>query len=197
MTVCVGPEFTPDEQGRLRLRFCGGAAEQAWPYPCPPEQVNPLRVDPDCGLWLPPAARAAMVTASGATANVNTLVPAGFVAIDHPSITITNPSDCHPAVVLPFVEVDVFMDFPPGSDATAACRLAGNEYFQLTNPSPSGGSVMNTNHTQNLSLLAAAAIPAGGSQTYSWPLEVGQGSGGVRWRAGLWSIRALVLAGLS
>ncbi|SNT14114.1 hypothetical protein SAMN05443665_101740 [Actinomadura meyerae] len=197
-TVCVGPEFSPDEQGRLRLRACGNPPEQAWPYPCPPVQGNPLRIDPDCGVWVPPRAQAARVSVFGQTAVVNLAVPAAFQVIETASITLTNPSDCYEAMVIPFLATDVDLELPAGSRATAAVRTASNEILQLTNPAPSGGTTMGATHVDLVQpIFDAAPIPAGGTKTYTWNIEVGDGAGNARWRAARWQVHALMLAGLT
>lgn len=198
-TVCVGPELEPDPQGRLRIKLCGTPLEQAWPFPCPPSTRNPVRIDPDCGLWVPPAPALAVVQASGSTAQVQQAVSSDFKTVDTADITITNPSTCYEALVLQMVSVDVDFSLPEGADSHAAARLGGNEFQDVTNPAGSGGTEMSFTHWEYTQPVwdAAAVVPAGGSQAFSTPIEVGQGGGGAQFRGCRWSITALVMAGLS
>ncbi|MBA9005907.1 hypothetical protein [Thermomonospora cellulosilytica] len=195
-TVCIGPEMRPDEQGRLRISLAGAPAEQAWPYPCAPA-ASPLRIDPALGLWAPPPPRLAVVTASGSSGTVNSVVPSAFTIVETAAITITNPSACYPATVLQFVHVDVDLNLPPNGDATAAARVDTNEFLRVTNAAPAGGTNMQ-NHWEFVEpSFQVAVIPAGGSANFSHPIELGGGTGGARWTRAAWTIKAVVLAGLT
>lgn len=194
-TVCVGPELRPDEQGRLRLNMCGAPAEQAWPYACSPATANPLRVDPDCGLWMPPGGRIATVEVSGNVGGNPVTIPATWGAIDSADITITNPSPCYPARVMRWVNVDIDYNIPY-NDARAAGRIAGNTFNLIENPAPTSGSEMTDVHWEHTQpILSDELIPPGGSQTYTALIEVGLGQGGAQWAGCRWNVYALVMAG--
>lgn len=197
-SVCVGDEFTVDSSGRLKLQLCGSPAEQAWPFPCPTSE-NGLRVDPDCGLWVPPRGRAALVSATGNTGGVDLAVPSSFTVVETASITVNNPSTCWPAIAFRFVNVDVDFDLPPGTDSRAAAMIGNNEFVTVENPAPAaGGTEMSFNHWEfTQPLIGGAAIPAGGSTTFDDDISVGQGQGGARWREVRWTVRVLVIAGMS
>lgn len=195
----MGPELEPDpDDGRLRIRLCGAVAEQAWPFACQPGEGNPLRVDPECGLWLPPPAKVAAVSASGSTAELDQAVPADYAEAEAAEITITNPSACHEAMVFRLVGADVDLSLPPGADAHAAARLGGNEFIDITNPAGSGGTEMSFTHFEYWQPFSGGdVIPPGGAVTYRTVIEIGQGSGGARYRGCRWSVQALVFAGLA
>jgi len=195
-TVCIGPEFQPDTEGRLRLRACGDPAEQEWPFPCPPNVANPLRVDPACGLWIPPAAEIGVVQVNGSATSGGPIGDA-FTQIDSADITLTNPSPCYPARVVRLVNVDIHYNIPPG-DARAGCRVAGNSIQLIENPAPSTGSEMTEVHWEaTRPVLSTTLIPPGGQQTYTAPIEVGNGQGAARWTQVFWDVTALIIAGLA
>jgi hypothetical protein len=194
----VGPELGPDSEGLLRLNLCGDPAEQAWPYPCSQAAGNPLRVDPNCGLYAPPPPKATLVTASGATAVLDQAVPVAFTTVETAAITINNPSACYPATVLRLISVDVDFSLPAGASAHATARLAGNEYYDMTNPAPAAGTSMPFTHMEyTMPLTSGGTVPAGGSLAFTADIEVGQGAGNARYRGCRWSITALVMAGLT
>lgn len=198
VNVCVGPELEPSPDGRLRIRLCGGPPEEAWPYPCVPGQGNPLRVDPDCGLWLPPRPQAAMVAAAGATAQLDQIVPEEHVVVETAQISVTNPSACHEAMVLRMVSADVDFTVPAGAGAHVSARLAANEYQDFRNPAPASGTALSFTHFEYWEpMIDGEVIPPGETVTYSADIEVGQGTGGARYRGCRWKVRALVLAGMA
>lgn len=196
-SVCVGDEFEVDSEGRLKLKLCGSPAEQTWPFACPTSE-NGLRVDPACGLWIPPRGRAALVSATGTSGLVNTVVPAAFTVVETASINVANPSTCWDAIAFRFINVDVDFDLPPGTDSRAAAMIGVNEFNTIENPAPAGGTEMSFNHWEHCQpLIGGAAIPAGGSMLFADDIAVGQGQGGARWREARWTVRVLVIAGLS
>lgn len=193
--VCVGPEFEIDPDGRLRLSLCGDPAEQAWPYPCP-VSANPLRKDPDCGLWIPPYAKAGRVTATGTTSTTQHTVPAGYTEVEQAEITVNNPSPCYPAIIIAWVQVDIDLYLPPGVDSRAGVQINGNSVLALENPASASGSEMTGVHWDITQTTVSGTIAAGGSNTFTFPIGVGSGQGGAKYGQIRWQIRVLALAGM-
>lgn len=195
MAVCVDEGFAVDENGRLTHRICGSPPETAWPYPCA-NTANPLRVDDECGLWVPPYARAARVLATGSTSTTQHTVPAGFTEVEQAEIELENPSDCYPAIVISWIEVDIDFYLPPGTDSRAGFEVNGNSVMAIENPAPAAGTEMTGIHWDMVQPSIAGSIAAGGSNTLVFPISVGSGQGGAQYGQIRWQIRALVLAGL-
>jgi hypothetical protein len=195
MAVCVGPEFGVDVDGRLRLELCGDPAQQAWPYPCPSSQ-NPLRVDPSCGLWVPPYAQASRATATGQTSSTQRTVPAGFSTVETAEITVNNPSTCYSAIIMAWVQVDVDFYLPPGTDSRAGFAINGNSVMAIENPAPAAGTEMTGVHWDHVQPIASGTIPAGGSEAFTYDIQVGSGQGGAQYGQIRWQIRVLALAGM-
>ncbi|MFD1937563.1 hypothetical protein ACFSKW_39460 [Nonomuraea mangrovi] len=193
--VCVGPEFSVDPNGRLRLDLCGSPAEQAWPYPCPTSR-NPLRVDPSCGLWVPPYPKAGRASASGTTGGALVTVPAGYTEVAQAEIEVENPSDCYAAIVVQWVQVDVDLYLPAGADSRAGFRINGNAVMANENAAPASGTQETGIHWELTQTLVSGTIPAGGSNTFTAPIDVGSGQGGAQYGEIRWQMRVLVLAGL-
>lgn len=198
MAVCVGPEFEADPSGRLRLVICGEPAEQAWPYDCGADLENPVRVDPACGVWIPPYPKMAVVTSTGSTIAGSVVVPGAFTTVETATTSIDNPSWCHVASVLHFVQVDIDLFLPPGADATAATRVNNNEIQRITNPAPGSGTNADNQHVEiTVPIPGTVTVPPGGVQNYSFPIDVGGGTGGARYEQIRWQIKTLVFAGLT
>lgn len=196
--ICIDEGFEVDENGRLSHKICGDPAQTAWPYPCAvgSAEGNGLRVDPDCGLWIPPYAKMATAFASGNTSTTEVTVPAGFTEIEQAEIDVENPSDCYTARVIQWVQVDVDLYLPPGTDSRAAVRINGNSVLALENPAPASGTEMTGVHWDITQTLNTGTIAAGGSNTFTYPIDVGSGQGGARYGQVRWQVRVLVLAGL-
>jgi hypothetical protein len=194
--ICIDEGFTVDENGRLSHKICGDPSDTAWPFPCATSVGNPLRVDPDCGLWVPPYAVMATGFASGSTSTTEVTVPAGFTEIEQAEIDVDNPSDCYAARVIQWVQVDVDLYLPPGADSRAAVRINGNSVLALENPAPASGTEMTGVHWDITQTLNTGTIAAGGSNTFVYPIDVGSGQGGARYGQVRWQVRVLVLAGL-
>jgi hypothetical protein len=195
MAVCVDEGFSVDENGRLTHRICGSPADAAWPYPCA-NTANPIRLDPDCGLWIPPYAKATRASASGQTSTTQHNVPAGFTVVETAEITVANPSPCYQAIIVAWVMADVDFYLPPGTDSRAAFSIGGNSVMAIENPAPAGGTEMSGVHWDQTQPIVSGTIPAGGSNTFTYDIEVGSGQGGAQYGQIRWSIRVLALAGL-
>jgi hypothetical protein len=197
MPVCIGPELEADANGRLRIRICGSPAEQAWPYPCASSLGNPLRVDPDCGLWVPPYPEAGAAFASGTFGGALATVPAGYTEVTQAEIDVTNPSDCYRAMVFSFVQGDVDLYLPAGSDSRGGYRINGNAVVAVENPAPAAGTQMTGVHWEATQVTYATNLIApGATTTLVWPIDVGSGQGGAQYGEVRWQVRCLILAGL-
>lgn len=191
--VCVGPEFTVDEDGRLRITGEGDRPDAAWPYPCSPGAANGLRRVPGGGLWVAPPPIVAQYTAQGTSGGPHVAVPAAVTQIDIAAIELTNPSTCVETLVLRWISVDVDLYLPAGSDAEAAVYANGNELYRMTNPAGDGGSEM-TNHAEMVLPLLNSTLAPGMTDTFSVPIQVGSGDGGAMYGQCRWTVRALVMA---
>lgn len=197
MPVCVGEEFEVDDNGRLRIKICGSPAEQAWPYPCAASLRNPLRVDPDCGLWIPPYPEVGTAFASGETSSDLATVPAGFTEVTQAEIDITNPSDCHSAFAIQFVQVDVDFYIPAGADARGGYAIGNNSHMAVENPAGMAGTQMTGVHWEGTQVYnSGAALAPGAATTLVYPIQVGSGQGGAQYGQVRWQVRCLILAGL-
>lgn len=195
--ICIDEGFTVDELGRLSHKICGDPADTAWPYPCATSVGNPLRLDPSCGLWVPPYAKAAFAFASGSTSTTEHTVPAAFTEVEQAEIEVTNPSTCYTAIVLQFIQVDVDFYLPPGTDSRAGFRINGNSVMALENPAPGTGTEMTGVHWEHMQVLTSGTVPPGGANAFTYPIDVGSGQGGARYGQIRWQVRTLALAGLT
>ncbi|MBT2226237.1 hypothetical protein [Nonomuraea sp. NEAU-A123] len=197
MAICVGSEFQVDEDGRLHIRVCGEPDAAPWPYSCDAVDANPLRIDEACGIWAPPYAKAAMVSASGSTADVYATCPVSFTEIDTADILINNPSPCYSATVFRWVNVDIDFNIPTG-DARVGAQIDSNSFLLVENGAPATGTSMDAVHWEYCQpLIGGGTIPPGGSLLYSASISVGNGQSGGQYGQVRWTVRALVLAGLS
>lgn len=198
MAVCVDEGFQVDELGRLSHKLCGDPADTVWPYTCSSATGNPIRLDPDCGLWVPPSAKASTTFADGQTSTTLHTVPVADVEVETADIVVQNPSPCLRAFVIRWVNVDVTWRLPPGTDSRAAASIDGNSFQLVENPAPPGaenGTEMTDVHWEyTQTLIGGGTIPPGGSLLYSTPIAVGNGQGGAQYGQVRWAVRALALA---
>jgi hypothetical protein len=124
-------------------------------------------------------------------------VPAGFTEVEQAEIEIENPSDCYPAIVVSWIQVDVDLYLPPGTDSRAGVQVNGNSVLALENPASATGTEMTGVHWDMSQCSIAGTVPAGGSNTLVFPIGVGSGQGGAKYGQIRWQIRALVLAGMA
>ncbi|GAA3172904.1 hypothetical protein [Nonomuraea salmonea] len=160
-SVCVGPEFEVDDQRRLRVALAGRPTSAVWPYPCASSGHNPLRVDPEAGLWAPPYPKIGQGYAKGETGTTHKKVPASWTEVDVAQIEVTNPSPCHSALVVAFVNADVDLFLPAGADARGGWRLATNTVLAIENPAPGGGTNMAYHQETTLVFRSVRAGQAG------------------------------------
>lgn len=193
-SVCVGDEFTTDGDGKLKIVIDGNPADLAWPYPCAVASFNPLRREPNGGLWVPPVPVAGQLDAFGTThSGINTAVPVAFVTVDTATITLTNPSMCMSARVLRFISLDIDLTFPDGADAGATTRLGGNELFADQNGAPAAGTPVTT-HVETVVPQLFSTLAPGATVAFPTIIEVGKGTGGATYGEIRWAIRSFMLA---
>ncbi|MFF3665483.1 hypothetical protein [Microtetraspora malaysiensis] len=196
MAVCVDSGFAILPDGRLTHHIAGDPAPKAWPYTCPPGQNNPIRLDPDLGLWLPPYPKAGTASASGQTSSTQRDVPDAWTEVETAEITVRNPSTCHPAICVQFVQADVDFYLPAGTNARAGYRLYSNSMMAVGNGAPASGTAVNGVHWEGTQVIAGGTIPAGGSATFTALIEVGSGRGNAQYGQIRWQYRVLMLAGM-
>lgn len=194
MAICVGPEFTVDGTGKLKLVIEGNPADLAWPYPCAVGTFNSLKRQPGGGIWAPPTPVLGEQSAFGTTnTGGNIVVPVAFTQVDTASITLTNPSTCMSARVLRFISADIDLTYPPGTDSQATYRIGGNEMFETENGAPASGTSVLT-HVETVLPQLFSTLAPGATVNFSTAIDVGSGGGGTTYGEIRWAIRAFMIA---
>ncbi|WP_413808103.1 hypothetical protein [Streptomyces sp. OE57] len=167
------------------------AATSPWPYACPVDDAGTIIACDSSGVLRgEPRPVASFTTFSEERTFPDRDIPSGSVAVvDNYSASVTNPSDCRPAMILAEQEVDVWMALPAG--AGGATGFDGDETFYMRN---TGTSTMTGVHSQATKLLSRGMLAPGASVSVGFGASVGKGSGGAYYYRINYILRVFLLA---
>lgn len=145
-----------------------------WPYNCDLEDNASLVYCDDTGtLRGDPRSLATFTQTVLDQQYPSTAVPTvADVLVESRPFTMNNPDPCRDAFVVLELELDVDFTLPPGAGAMAS--IAGDDMVYIQN---TGSSTQTAVHAQGTKLFNRV-IPAGGSLSVPFQVNMGRGSGG-------------------
>ena len=124
VSVCVGNEFSVNSDGQLKLELAGDPAARAMP----PGLANPLRVDPERGLWadLGAAETVAPIQYNSGERTKGTDVNAGFPLLDEVFFNVVNANKTRVAWCMVAVQHRLRVHLPAKGGATLRATATRN-----------------------------------------------------------------------
>ncbi|QBZ73519.1 hypothetical protein SEA_MISCHIEF19_34 [Streptomyces phage Mischief19] len=213
--VCISPvtpnALTRDANGCLRVlpgaasvtTGCGltgvgtpadpvrASVNPTWPYPCDLEDNGGgVFCGADGRLYTDPTLKTDFFTDSENVVLPGTglAVPAAETVVRTASTTVTNPDPCRPARVAMWQDVDMDIDYPPGS--SGGYGIAGDDMYYFQNET---NTTIGSMHTQ-VGKMRNFALAPGQTLTINVDLNALRGSGNARIRRIQWTLRSWVIA---